>query len=328
MTAQGLVTAIVGPTASGKSQVAAAAAANLGAEIVAVDAFTIYRGMDIGTDKPVAGAIRHHMVDVLDPSQECTAKWFQQRARAAISEVLARGRRALLVGGSGLYFRAVVDPLEFPPTDPRVRRAIEERYPDASSAHAALRAVDPYGAERLDLANRRRAIRALEVHELTGRPFSAFQVAWDRHESIYPDLQVIGLEVDRAVLSDRITRRVDAMLAAGWLDEAARLRSRGLSRTAAAAIGYAELWAHLDGACPLDEARERIIARTRRYAVRQLRWFAADPRVTWMDPTAAAAELLGRDVRRPLAPTCAPRTRDRRGADRREHDEDGTDARH
>jgi tRNA dimethylallyltransferase len=322
---QGAVTAVVGPTAAGKSQVAAAAAPDLDAEIVAVDAFTIYRGMDIGTDKPVAGAIRYHMVDVLDPSQECTAQWFQQQARVAIADVLARGRRALLVGGSGLYFRAVVDALEFPPTDPQVRRAIEERYPDAASAHAAVRAVDPEGAGRLDPANRRRAIRALEVHELTGRPFSAFQVAWDRHESIYPDLRVIGLDVDRATLSDRIARRVDAMLTAGWLDEAARLRSRRLSRTSAAAIGYAELCAHLDGACSLGEARERIIVRTRRYAVRQLRWFAADPRVTWMDPT-AAVEMLARDVTGPRVPTCAPRAWDRRGADRRGHDEDGTDA--
>jgi len=327
VTTKGAVTAIVGPTASGKSQVAAAVAPDLDAEVVAVDAFTIYRGMDIGTDKPAGSAIPHHMVDVLDPSQECTAQWFQQQARNVISDVLARGRHALLVGGSGLYFRAVVDPLTFPPTHPQVRRVIEERHPDAASAHTAVRIVDPEGAERLDPANRRRAIRALEVHELTGRPFSAFQVAWDRHVSIYPDLRVIGLDVDRAALTTRITHRVDAMLRAGWLEEAARLRSRRLSRTAAAAIGYADLWAHLDGACSLAGARQRIIVRTRRYAVRQLRWFAADPRVRWMDPTAVAEEL-GRHGRGPPAPTHTPRTEDRRGADRRGHDEDGTDARH
>lgn len=322
MTVSGTVLAIVGPTASGKSEAAAAAAPGLDAEIVAVDAFTIYRGMDIGTDKPQHGAIPHHMVDVLDPSQECTAQWFQQRARDVIADVLARGRRPLLVGGSGLYFRAVVDPLEFPPTDPRVRRAIEERHPDAASAHAAVRDVDPAGAERLDPANRRRAIRALEVHALTGRPFSVFQVAWDRHVSIYPDLRVVGLDIDRASLSDRITRRVDAMLGAGWLDEAAQLRSRDLSRTAAAAIGYAELWAYLDGACSLEEARERIVVRTRRYAVRQLRWFAADPRVRWMDPTTAADEL-----RRHLRGTRADvRTASTTGG--RGDDEDDTDARH
>jgi tRNA dimethylallyltransferase len=327
MNTRGAVMAIVGPTASGKSRIAAAVAPVLDAEVVAVDAFTIYRGMDIGTDKPAGSAVRHHMVDVLDPSQECTAQWFQQRARCVIADVLVRGRRALLVGGSGLYFRGVVDPLEFPPTDPQVRRAIEERHPDAASAHAAVRAVDPHGVERLDPANRRRAIRALEVHELTGRPFSAFQVAWDRYVSIYPDLRVIGLDVDRATLLARITRRVDAMLRAGWLDEAARLRSRSLSRTAAAAIGYAELWAHLDGTCSLDEARDRIILRTRRYAVRQLRWFAADPRVRWVDPSSTAEEL-GRHLHGRPAPTHAPPTWDHRGADGRGHDEDGNDARH
>lgn len=307
MTTQGAVTAIVGPTAAGKSQLAAAAAPGLDAEIVAVDAFTIYRGLDIGTATPGRGAVPHHMVDVLDPSQECTAQWFQRRARAVIAGVLARGRHALLVGGSGLYFRAVVDPLEFPPTDPQVRGTIEQRHPDAASAFAAVHAIDPEGAERLDPANRRRAIRALEVHELTGQPFSAFQVAWDRHVSIYPQLRVIGIAMDRATLAARIAERVDAMLAAGWLYEAAQLRSRSLSRTAAAAIGYAELWDHLDGACTLDEARERIVVRTRRYAVRQQRWFAADPRVRWRDPTAAAA-ALGRDARGHRAPTSVPQT--------------------
>ena len=306
MTTHGAVTAIVGPTAAGKSQLATAVAPDLDAEIVAVDAFTIYRGMDVGTATPRRAEVPHHMVDVLDPSQECTAQWFQRRARAAIADVLARDRHALLVGGSGLYFRAVVDPLEFPPTDPHVRRAIEQRHPDAASAFAAVQAVDPVAAGQLDPANRRRAVRALEVHELTGRRFSAFQVAWDRHVSIYPGLRVIGIDLDRATLATRIADRVDAMLAAGWLDEAARLRSRRLSRTAAAAIGYAELWDHLDGACTLAEARDRIIVRTRRYAVRQRRWFAADPRVRWMDPTAAADEL-GRNTRGRQVPSAGGR---------------------
>lgn len=301
MTTTAAVTAIVGPTAAGKSGVAARVAPALGAEIVAVDAFTIYRGMDIGTAKPGDDDVPYHMVDVLDPAQECTARWFQQHARTAIADVLARGRHALLVGGSGLYFRAVVDPLEFPPTDAELRRRIEARHPDAASAHAAVQVVDPDTAVRLEPSNRRRAVRALEVHELTGRPFSAFQVAWDGYASIYPALRVIGLEVDRPTLSARITARVDAMLTAGWLDEAAGLRSLELSRTARAAIGYAELWAHLDGECTLEEARDRIIVRTRRYAVRQQRWFAADPRVRWMGPSAAVAEL-GRHTPGPGAP--------------------------
>ncbi len=284
------VAAIVGPTAAGKSEVATEVALAIGAEIVAVDAFTIYRGMDIGTAKPdPASPVRHHMIDLLDPAEECTARWFQGRARAAIHEVRSRGHTALLVGGSGLYFRAVVDPLEFPPTDAAVRRRLEERLPDAAAAGAALRAVDPVSADRIDPANRRRLIRALEVHELSGRPFSSWQVAWDRYASRYDGLVVAGLDVDRAALTDRIGARVDAMLAAGWLDEAAALRGRPLSRTAAAAIGYAELWDHLDGRLPLDEARERICVRTRRYAVRQQRWFARDPRVRWMPPSEVLA---------------------------------------
>ncbi len=281
------VTAIVGPTAAGKSAVARAVAPALRAEIVAVDAFTIYRGMDIGTDKPSTGSVRHHMIDLLDPSEECTAQWFQSRARRAIAQVQARGRHPLLVGGSGLYFRAVVDPLEFPPTDARVRDRLERRYPDAASAYDALRAVDPETAAGLDPGNRRRVIRALEVQTLTGRRFSSWRVAWDDYHARYPGLRVVGLDVERDVLTTRIAERVDAMLAAGWLDEATALRGRRLSRTATAAIGYAELWEHLDGRCTLAEARERIIARTRRYAVRQQRWFAADPRVRWMPRTAA-----------------------------------------
>lgn len=285
------VTAIVGPTAAGKSAVAEAAAVALQAEIVAVDAFTIYRGMDIGTATSCAPAVRHHMVDVLDPSEECTAQWFQGRAREAIADIQRRGRHALLVGGSGLYFRAVVDRLEFPPTEPQVRNDLEVRYPDAATAYAALAAADPTTARTMDAGNWRRAIRALEVFELTGRPFDSWRVAWDDYESCYPGLRVVGLAIPRDELADRITARVDKMLAAGWIDEAVRLRTGTLSRTAAAAIGYAELWKHLDGACTLAAARERIITRTRRYAVRQQRWFAADPRVRWMPPAEATAWL-------------------------------------
>ncbi|CAN5899936.1 tRNA (adenosine(37)-N6)-dimethylallyltransferase MiaA [soil metagenome] len=285
------VTAIVGPTAAGKSAVAAEVASALQAEIVAVDAFTIYRGMDIGTATPADPSVRHHMVDVLEPSSECTAQWFQDRARRAIAEVLGRGRHPLLVGGSGLYFRAVVDPLEFPPTDPQLRDSLERRHPSPAAAHAALRAVDPATADTVNPGNWRRAIRALEVLELTGRPFLEWRVAWDDYASCYPGLRVVGIDITRDELSDRIVDRVDTMLSAGWVDEATRLRTQTLSRTAAAAIGYAELWDHLDGRCTLAQARERIIIRTRRYAVRQQRWFAADPRVRWISPAAATSWL-------------------------------------
>jgi tRNA dimethylallyltransferase len=282
------VVALVGPTAAGKSAMAQSLARRLGAEIVAVDAFTIYRGMDIGTATPTSherAAVPHHLVNELEPEQDCSAQWFQGRGRQAIADVLDRGRHALLVGGSGLYFRAVVDPLEFPPTDVDVRVDLQTRYPDAASAFAALRAVDAPTAARMDPGNRRRAIRALEVHELTGRPFSDWRRCWECYEAVFPRLEVIGLHVTRATLWERITGRVDAMLAAGFVDEAAALRERRLSRTATAAIGYAELWDHLAGSTSLQEARERIIVRTRRYAARQQRWFARDPGVRWVHST-------------------------------------------
>lgn len=291
------VIAVVGPTGSGKSALALEAAERLGAEIVAVDAFTVYRGMDVGTAKPsVAERARvpHHLVDVLEPEQDCTVQWFQERARAAIAEVAGRGRPVLLVGGSGLYFRSVVDPLEFPPTDPVVRAGVEERFGgDAAAAHAELAARDPAAAAHMDPGNLRRAVRALEVLELTGRRFSEWRQAWDRYDaSIYPGLQVVGVDLPRAELVERIARRTRRMLEAGWAEEAARLRRRTLSVTARQALGYAELFAHLDGDCTVDEAAERITARTRRYAASQGRWFRADPRVRWLPQTALAEEII------------------------------------
>ena len=289
------VIALVGPTATGKSHIALAAAPRLDAEIVAVDAFTLYRGMDIGTAKPAAAAraaVPHHMVDVLDPSQEGTVAWFQQRAREAIADVLVRGRTALLVGGSGLYFRAVVDDLRFPPTDPAVRAVLEERFADQpAAAHAALAQVDPDAAARMDPGNLRRAIRALEVLELTGERFSTFSLAWDEYRSIYPNLVVVGVQVDRGALRQRAQRRVATMLAEGWLDEVRALASSELGPTARQAIGYQELAEHLAGGCSLDEARERTTTRTRRYAAAQQRWFAADPRIRWAAPSDALEVL-------------------------------------
>lgn len=293
----GGVRALVGPTAAGKSAVAMRAATLLDAEIVAVDAFTVYRGMDVGTAKPSTQdrtRVPHHLIDVLDPSQECTVEWFQAAARAAIAEVADRGRTPLLVGGSGLYFRAVVDPLAFPPTDPDVRAAIAARYAhDARAAHAALEAVDPAAAARIDPDNLRRTVRALEVHELTGLPFSAWRQAWDDHAAIYPDLRVVGLDVDRDDLTARIAARVDAMLAGGLVEECRRLAAQPLSATARQAIGYAEVLDHLAGRHSLEETAERIRVRTRRYAVRQIRWFTGDPRVRWATPTEACEVLIG-----------------------------------
>jgi tRNA dimethylallyltransferase len=240
----------------------------------------------------VRRTVPHHLVDVLDPTEDCTVQWFQHAARAAIDDILARGRIPFLVGGSGLYFRAVVDPLEFPPTDPAVRASVNLRWKDdPAGAHAALEAVDPAAAARIDPQNLRRTVRALEVLELTGRPFSAWRRAWEDYGSVFGVLRVLGVSVSRAELATRIDQRVEAMLAAGWLDECRALARLDLSTTARQAIGYAELFDHLDGEGTLAAAEERIKVRTRRYAARQQRWFAADPRIRWA-PSHDIPELL------------------------------------
>ena len=240
----------------------------------------------------------HHGLDLLDVEEECTVQWFQTVARTAIADVQARGSVPLLVGGSGLYFRAVVDDLEFPPTDPSVRRRLEERYAgDPAAGHAELQRTDPDAARRMEPTNLRRIVRALEVRELTGRPFSEWREALDAHESRYA-----GAPGRRRRRADRrawprTDARVDAMLAQGWLEECRGLHQRRLSTTARQAIGYAELFAHLDGDLVLTDATAAIKTRTRRFAARQRRWFGKDPRVQWTDPqralTAVRAALTG-----------------------------------
>jgi tRNA dimethylallyltransferase len=290
------VLALVGPTGAGKSALALEVAERVDVEIVAVDAFTVYRGMDVGTAKPSRhdrARVRHHLVDVLAPAQLCTVQWFQQTARAAIDDVRGRDRVPLLVGGSGLYFRAVVDDLRFPPTDPAVRRAVEARYGgDAAAAWRALHTVDPPAAARIDPGNLRRTVRALEVVALTQRPFSEWRRAWHDHVSVYGDLRVVGVALDRPALARRIDARVEGMVAAGLLDECRRLLATGpLSTTARQAIGYAEMIDHLAGQVTFDEAVAATKQRTRRYAARQQRWFQADPRLRWAVP-AEVPEVL------------------------------------
>lgn len=281
------VEAIVGPTGAGKSAVAMARAAGASppVEVVAVDAFTIYRGMDVGTAKPSAAdraAVPHHLIDVLDPDQDVTVAWFQQQARAAIAGIHSRGHTPLLVGGSGLYFRAVVDDLQFPPTDPQIRAAIEARWADdPHAAHQHLTEVDPPAAARIEPENLRRTVRALEVRELTGERFSSFATAWDDHVSVYRELDVTYLEPPMRQLRDTITRRAHAMVAAGLVDEGRALRAAhptGLSRTARQAIGYGEAFAVLDGTDPAEGLADRIGQRTWAYARRQRSWFRRDPR--------------------------------------------------
>ncbi len=296
----GRVVAIVGPTASGKTEIAGELARSRpGAfEVVAGDAFTIYRGMDVGTAKPFPeerGLVRHHLIDVLEPTEDATVAWFQHEARLAIEDIHGRGRVPLLVGGSGLYFRAVVDDLRFPPTDTTVRARLEaEVTDDVGVAYERLRSLDPDGADKIDPGNVRRIVRALEVIELTGERFSSFAAAWDRYESIY-DLTVIGIDRPTDELRERIDARAAAMVEAGLLDEAAALRGQDtdLSRTARQAIGYAEAFDVLAGEAVPGELPARIATRTMRYARRQRSWFRADPRVTWLDADAAVAMVLG-----------------------------------
>ena len=294
------VLAIVGPTAVGKSALAMRIALHADCEIVSIDSAMVYKGMDIGTDKPTVHdrqEVPHHMIDVADFHDSLSVASFQRLAREAIDGVISRGRVPLLVGGSGLYFRAVVDRLEFPATDGSLRSAIalEAESLGAEELHSRLASIDPKAAERIEPANVRRVIRALEVIQLTGRKFSSFRWAWDDYRSIYP-LVVVGLTADQEQLDAKIDARVDRLMANGLLQEIQDLHRLGIahSSTSVQALGYAQLLAYLDGRCTLDAAVEEIKRKTRKFARRQLVWFKADPRVKWFDdPTSAAAYLLG-----------------------------------
>ena len=287
--------AIVGPTATGKTALALDIASTLGAtEIVSLDAMQVYREMDIGTAKPSRDqleAVPHHLIDVADPSQEWSVRATQQAAAVAIAGIEARGRRAVLVGGTGLYVRAVVDALEVPPTDAAVRARVEAECADpggCAAAHARLAAADPLAASRIEPGNARRIARALEVIELTGRPFSSFGPGLGEHRPPALDVRMIGLGCGAEALARRITRRFGAMRAAGLVDEVRALAARpeGLSRTARQAIGYKEVLAALAGGGgerALDDALERAVVRTRQFARRQRVWFRRDPRIEWFD---------------------------------------------
>jgi tRNA dimethylallyltransferase len=243
-----------------------------------------YRGMDIGTAKITEAERRgvpHHLLDILDVTEEASVSDFQQRARDVIADIHARGKRAVLAGGSGLYVRAALDVLEFPGTDPAIRRRLEEE--EATAGLAPLRSrlehEDPVSAGRLGDA--RRVIRALEVFELTGRPFSSFMPS---REYFQPAVQ-LGLEVDRDQLRERLAARVHTMVAQGLLAEVQRLDAEGLRRgkTASRALGYAQFLKVVDGESDVAQAAEETIVATRQFARRQLTWFRADPRINWLD---------------------------------------------
>jgi tRNA dimethylallyltransferase len=278
--------ALVGPTASGKTEAGMAIARRLGAEVVSVDSMLVYRGMDVGTAKPTQAdraLVPHHLVDVAEPEEPFSVARYQQLASEAVAGVEDRGRRALLVGGSGLYFRAVVDDLEFPATDPVARRELEAQAdalgPDR--LYERLTDLDPAAAARIQPSNVRRTVRALEVATVTGRPFSSYAEPWER----YPEERVraAGVEISRDVLAVRIESRIGAMVDAGFVDEVRAMLDRGLSRwlTASQAIGYAEFARHLQGELSLEEAVALTTRRTKELARRQMVWFRRDPRIRW-----------------------------------------------
>ncbi len=278
------VIAVVGPTGSGKSDLAVELAQRLDGEVINADSMQFYRGMDIGTAKMTVAerqGVAHHLLDILDITDEASVSAYQQQARDAIDAIHSRGRRAILTGGSGLYVRAALDAIEFPGTDPALRRALEEELASRGleAMRERLRDVDPVSAGRL--ADARRIVRALEVWQLTGRPFSSFMP--ERHY-VRPTAQ-IGLQVDREQLKHRLAGRVRAMVERGLLDEVAALDRRGLrqGRTASRALGYAQFLRVLDGEWSQDTAVEDTVAATRKFARRQLTWFRADPRIHWLD---------------------------------------------
>jgi tRNA dimethylallyltransferase len=302
--------ALVGTTAAGKSSLAMAVARRLGdVELVCVDSMTVYRGMDIGTAKPTAedrSAVPHHLLDLVEPGQEFTVREFQAAARVARDDIARRGRRSLLVGGTGLYLRAVVDDLAIPERYPEVAAALDEeadRPGGVAGLYARLESLDPLAASRTTESNRRRIVRALEVTIGSGRPFSSFGPGL----TAYPetDVRLLGLPFVPEVVDARIEARFARWLEAGLLDEVRRLAARpgGLSRTARQALGYKELLGHLEGGTPLEESVDEAVRRTRAFARRQWAWFRRDPRVRWVsadeDPAEVLVEALLGDVSGP-----------------------------
>ena len=300
--------ALVGPTASGKSAVALAAAEALGdVEIVSVDSMQVYRGMDVGTAKPTPAeqaAVPHHLLDLAEPGEEFSVARFQATAREVIAAIEARGRRALLVGGTGLYYQVVVDDFDLPGEDRELRAALYERAEGpggAAALLAELAALDPVAAERIEPGNTRRIVRALEATQASGRPFSSFGPGVFGAGSPRRGLPVAaaGIWMGREVGARRIEDRIAAMVEDGLIDEVRRLVAApgGLSRTAREGIGYKEILDHLEGSIPtLEAALRRTAERTRQLARRQRMWFRRDRRITWIgsggNPLATLPALL------------------------------------
>ncbi|MEU4897757.1 tRNA (adenosine(37)-N6)-dimethylallyltransferase MiaA [Streptomyces sp. NPDC044780] len=289
------VIAVVGPTAAGKSDLGVALARHLDGEVVNADSMQLYRGMDIGTAKLTEDerqGVPHRLLDIWDVTQTASVAEYQRLARAEMDRLLAEDRTPVLVGGSGLYIRGAIDALEFPGTDPAVRARLEAELEAHGSGalHARLAAADPEAARAILPSNGRRVVRALEVIEITGRPFTANLPG---HEAVYDTLQ-IGVDVERPELDERIALRVDRMWDAGLVEEVRRLEDAGLrsGRTASRALGYQQVLAALEGKCTEAEAKAETVRATKRFARRQDSWFRRDPRVHWLSGAADRREEL------------------------------------
>lgn len=292
---------ICGATATGKSNLAVALAQEIDAEIINADSMQLYRGMDIGTAKITfeeRHGIPHHLLDLLDVSQDANVAWYQEKARATIAEVHARNKNVIIVGGTGLYIKAILDELNFPDTDPVVRAELELEFATKGIAplFERLERLDPAAALAIDKANSRRVIRALEVIKITGKPFTA---NLPREESFrYPDAKQFGLVMDRDTLSERISIRVDQMWEKGLVQEAEKLLAAGIMNgtTAQRALGYSQVIAQIEGKVTQEEAKEETKRATRQYARRQETWFSRDERITWISPAQNALERIRESI--------------------------------
>jgi len=288
---------ICGATATGKSDLAVTLAHEMDAEIINADSMQLYKGMDIGTAKITIEerkGVTHHLMDLLDVTQDANVAWYQENARAAISEIHGRGKNVIIVGGTGLYIKAILDELNFPDTDPVVRTALELEFATQGIGplFERLEKLDPAAALAIDKANSRRVIRALEVIKITGKPFTA---NLPREESSrYPHAQQFGLVMDRDLLSERISNRVDRMWEQGLVAEVEKLMVAGITKgvTAQRALGYAQVIAQIEGKVTEEEAKEETKRATRQYARRQETWFSRDERITWISPSQNALQRI------------------------------------
>jgi tRNA dimethylallyltransferase len=287
---------ICGATATGKSDLALAVAKHLDAEIINADSMQLYKGMDIGTAKlPIAerNGIAHHLLDLLEIIEEANVSWYQGLARGKIDQLLSAGKSVVVVGGTGLYIKAILDDLNFPDTDPVVRQQLtdEAQLVGNDQMHARLAKLDPAAALAIPKENIRRVIRALEVIQITGKPFTANLPR--AASSKYPNAKQFGLVLDRANLDSKIDRRVENMWEKGFVNEVTHLMTKGLAQatTAKKAIGYSQIISFLNGECAEAFAKEETKRVTRAYARRQETWFSRDDRIKWLAPENISSQL-------------------------------------